>query len=640
MENKKTKLQKVSLVAGGIFFLLCMICSLLRLNASFENKVYDLFMKLRPMQSPPPDLIYLKIDEEIKEEGFWPWGKHWLGYLINFLSGTGIKAIGIDSSLARFASHLRNDHLLKAAESRVPVIYPLQAPFLATKDSELVLDSDKKVRRFVLFSQTQGKISFSLALRLALFYLGATEQDLSFTQNKKLEIRSPSSKKRSVPLLQGGQVLINYHRWDKPGIKEYTYLDVVFSAFLLSRREKPTVNFDEFKNKILILGMCPKIIKENYITPLKTNCPALEIQLNVLSNIIENNFVRKLKSEGNLLILVICIVVSFFAFLRIGLGKRCIYLVLFISLYLLISFILFSYPGIWVDTFLPSWAMFISFWGVSMYRWGQEWENKLENRRRELARRLKIESLSKNIFSTDKLEIIIKKTSPKEAEGDFYDIMELDNERLAVIIGKAPGKNLNTVNYIIKTLNEFRLQAPLHKRPRAVLNAVNNALFPDGAGGMYATCIYFEIDTSRGLLSFANAGEEPFILVREGQTALETYEATNPTPLGIAKNVLFTDQTFALNRGDFLMAFTAGIVGLRNKSGGEFGIERLQEVVSHYRSWDIAKLANKVFEKVHRFSDGQDLSCECSVLLIRVKTNFKTAEAIVNGKRKEVIQSN
>ncbi len=638
MAKNTKKWHKVYCVIVSSVFLLLLLCSIFRIHELLEFKVYDLFMGIKPEKAMPAPINFLIIDEEVKDEGLWPWKENWLAYLVNFLSGIGVKAVVIDPSLERFVPQIIRHPLIKTAETRTAILYP-ETDFSRSRGEDLIPDRDKRVRRFALCS-LNGELLLSAVLKTSLVYLGAEQENLRLINNRAIEINLDGVKKIIIPLLDRGETLINYKKQNISGINRYTYFDIAFSAFLHSRQEIPPVNFDDFEGKVCFVGTRPAKPGYRHPTPVGTNWSALEIRANMLENIINKDFLRSLRNEENLIVFLISVILSFFIFSKLSTLKRLLSLIGLLIFYVVASFLAFSYLGVWADTFLPAVAILGVFSAITIYRYAAEKESRLEEHLRELARQLKKESLTRNSFTSDKIEVIIKSSSLKEAEGDFYDILEVDNNRIAVIMGKAPGKNLVTVNYIIKVLNEFRLQAPLHKRPRAVLNAVNNTLFSDAAGGMYATCLYLEIDTSCGILSFANAGHESLILTRQANPEMEVMEALNPTPLGIAKNAVFTDQTVQLNRGDLLVAFTGGVVEARNKNGAVFGNGRLKEGISQYRSWEISKLANKMFEKIHRFSEGQEGVNECSLLLLKIKADFRNSEAFTYEGRKEIVQSN
>ncbi|MGE4357786.1 MAG: SpoIIE family protein phosphatase, partial [Candidatus Omnitrophota bacterium] len=319
---------------------------------------------------------------------------------------------------------------------------------------------------------------------------------------------------------------------------------------------------------------------------------------------------------------------------KAGAKRRNLYLFLFIIFYFLVSFLLFSIKGLWMDSFLPICSSFYIFLSITIHRYSRERMLRKEEEKKELAGKLKNETFINTHLTDSNIEIVVRTSPTHEVEGDFFDIIRIEDNQIGVLLGRAPGRGLDTVNYIIKLVNEFRLQAPLYRKPRVLLNAVNNVLFAEGTKGMYATCLYILVDTNKMTINFANAGHDPLIIASENKQEMSVYEALDSTPLGIAKNVGFLDQEVPINKGDLIVGFTAGVVEAKNREGKEFGLDNLKEVINQYRTWNLTKLGNKIFEKIYRFSQGQKNHQECSVLLIKVKEELVKDKETVYERRK------
>ncbi|MCM8783280.1 MAG: SpoIIE family protein phosphatase [Candidatus Omnitrophica bacterium] len=607
MAKVMRKSQKICIRILSLGFFILIFSSLLGWHDSIELKIYDFFLKFRPKGNSSNSLIILEVEEEVREDGLWPWKKEWLPYLVNYLSGLGVKAILVDSSLKKYIDF---EHpFLKSPPTKTQIFYP-QENSLDFEDRDLILDQDGKIRRYRLF--LEGKKSLVLQT-----YLSYMEEDLSFPFHKEF--------------------LINYDKNKYSGVERYTYFNLVISIFLSSRQESPKIDFSRFKDKICIIGMAPVVVNKSYPTPFNLTSP-LEIRLQVLDSLLRSKFLHRANRWGNTGILLLLSLLSTVVFLKVRRSRRFLFVFLFILSYLAISFIVFYLLGFWMDNFLPAFSSFYIFLAITIYRYSAEIMLKKEEKKKELAWKLKQETFINNNLVTKDVEIVIKTSFSHEAEGDFFDIIKLEDNQIGVLLGRASGKGLETVNYITKLVNEFRLQAPLCKRPRILFNAVNNILFAEGTKGMYATCLYLLVDMEKRILSFANAGHEPLIMASEGKQEINLYEALDSTPLGIAKNVGFFDQEVGLNKGDLVVGFTAGVVEIRNREGKEFGINNLKDIINQYRTWNVAKLGNKVFEKIHRFSQSQGAHSEFSLLLLKVKEEVVKEKETVHERRKTLVQ--
>ncbi|MFN7170761.1 MAG: CHASE2 domain-containing protein, partial [Candidatus Omnitrophota bacterium] len=236
-------------------------------QASLEGKFFDLFLRFKPKLRAPQEIILVEVDEEVKEDGLWPWKEAWLIYLINYLSGLGVKAIWIDPLLEKYI--LPGHSLLKSAQTRAPVFYAHKdSPEIQDKD--LIFDRDGKIRRYRLFSH-EGENSLRQTF---LAYKGKGEEKLP------------------------EEFLINYQKWSYGEIEKYTYFDLVISVFLSFHRENPRIDFSRFRDKICILALSPTLQNKFYPTPFRSVSP-LEIRLQAFNNLLRGNFLHKLRNREN-----------------------------------------------------------------------------------------------------------------------------------------------------------------------------------------------------------------------------------------------------------------------------------------------------------------------------------------------------
>ena len=86
-------------------------------------------------------------------------------------------------------------------------------------------------------------------------------------------------------------------------------------------------------------------------------------------------------------------------------------------------------------------------------------------------------------------------------------------------------------------------------------------------------------------------------------------------PLGLLAGPPYHGHSLELQPGDVLLVATDGILEAANKSGDEFGLERLEAVLSQNRSQPLATLAEKIHEALtDSFSQDDDQS----LLLVRL----------------------
>lgn len=156
--------------------------------------------------------------------------------------------------------------------------------------------------------------------------------------------------------------------------------------------------------------------------------------------------------------------------------------------------------------------------------------------------------------------------------GDFYDFIELEDDRLAVVIGDVTDKGVPAALVMATCRSMLRAAALRHDSPSEVLAEVNENLVPEIPPAMFVTCLYAIVDTRVGEVVFANAGHNlPYVRTTEGVLELR---ATG-MPLGLMPGMDYEERTYVLDDGDVMVLTSDGITEAHNPDGEMYGFSRL-----------------------------------------------------------------
>lgn len=162
----------------------------------------------------------------------------------------------------------------------------------------------------------------------------------------------------------------------------------------------------------------------------------------------------------------------------------------------------------------------------------------------------------------------------REVGGDYFDYFPVSDSRLAVAIADVSGKGMPAallMSNLQAALRAFATGAlPAHE----VMARLNHQISRSAAPGKFITCVYGEIDTASGTLTYANAGHNYPLLTR-GTGKLELLESGG-LPLGVLEDTTYTSETVSLQPGDSLLLYSDGISEAENAEREQFGEERLQ----------------------------------------------------------------
>src|SRR6266436_2316287 len=175
----------------------------------------------------------------------------------------------------------------------------------------------------------------------------------------------------------------------------------------------------------------------------------------------------------------------------------------------------------------------------------------------------------------------------RKVGGDYYDFLDLGQERLGFVIGDISGKGIAAALLMANLQANLRSQCVLAlDQPQRLMCSVNQLFCDNTPDGSFATLFFAEYDDTAGHLRYANCGHLPGLLLRSDGT-VERLHAT-ATVLGIFKDWDCEIGECQLRTGDTLALYTDGITESYNSADEQFGEQRLIEALQRHRQTSTA----------------------------------------------------
>lgn len=162
--------------------------------------------------------------------------------------------------------------------------------------------------------------------------------------------------------------------------------------------------------------------------------------------------------------------------------------------------------------------------------------------------------------------------------GDCYDAIRFSDTRLALSIADVVGKGLPAALLMSNLQAAVRAFATPTADPHDVCGSVNRLLCRNIASGKFVTFCYVVVDLAEGVVTYANAGHNPPLLVR----ASGAIERLSPTGLvlGVSPDWTYTSGRVAFGPGDRLICYTDGITEARNAEDAEYGDDAMEQLAA------------------------------------------------------------
>lgn len=208
----------------------------------------------------------------------------------------------------------------------------------------------------------------------------------------------------------------------------------------------------------------------------------------------------------------------------------------------------------------------------------------------------------------------------RHVSGDYFDYLEVDNERLGVAIADVSGKGVPASIIMAICRSVLRSQATGNLSPAEVLQKVNRQLYPDIKEDMFISMAYLILDHEKGSITLARAGHDAPIIF---DSAARTVAPVKPPGMvvGIDSGSVFdritSDFALSLKRDDCLLLYTDGVTEALDANGDEFGFERLLECVRNSAPEGAPAIITRVIDELRSFVGAQPQNDDITLIAIR-----------------------
>ena len=205
----------------------------------------------------------------------------------------------------------------------------------------------------------------------------------------------------------------------------------------------------------------------------------------------------------------------------------------------------------------------------------------------------------------------------EEIGGDFLEAFFLDDMNLVATVADATGHGISASLFtvIYKTLLHSSFAS--YHDPAEVLRHVNvGFLQTTQIEGYYLTasmCIFNPV-TRRGKIS--SAGHPPALIFRKKERGYNLHKvlSLHSVMIGVEENVKYQEMDFQLEKGDFLLLSSDGLMEAEGEDGKPLGLEGLSQFMNDYDGYNLLGDLMTHLERRSRYVELQD-----DVSLVRIE---------------------
>ena len=216
------------------------------------------------------------------------------------------------------------------------------------------------------------------------------------------------------------------------------------------------------------------------------------------------------------------------------------------------------------------------------------------------------------------LDIAAKYIPCFDVGGDFYDFLQIDENRIAISIADVMGKGMPAALMMSCFRSAVRAYAGIENTGRTIegiINKLNRMICVECTSGEFITFFYAVIDAKEKTVTYCNCGHEPTVLIRDEQTIdLDK----GGLVLGVDPKADYEIETLDLKDDDCLLFFTDGLIDAVNFDGDLWGKENLLKTAKTFSCCPAEQMIRNILLYRRRFVGLASQLDDISVVLVKV----------------------
>ncbi len=219
------------------------------------------------------------------------------------------------------------------------------------------------------------------------------------------------------------------------------------------------------------------------------------------------------------------------------------------------------------------------------------------------------------------IDIFATMTPAKEVGGDFYDFFMVDDTHLAMVIADVSSKGVPAALFMVIAKTLIKNCAQNGTDIAEVFYSVNNQLCEGNEESMFVTAFMAVVDITTGMLTYVNAGHEPFLLRHDGEW--QWIRPDSGFILAGLPDFEYKSESMQLYPADRLFFFTDGVSESQNIENTLFGEDRILDSVRRNGDKELTQMLPSIRKDIDSFAGAAPQFDDITMLVFEYRGKDK-----------------
>jgi len=240
----------------------------------------------------------------------------------------------------------------------------------------------------------------------------------------------------------------------------------------------------------------------------------------------------------------------------------------------------------------------------------------------EIAREIQLSLQPLHIPESRMLSIATFSQPAKLVGGDFFDIVQPNNDRIISIVGDVSDKGISAALYAAYTQSMFQSFSETSISPSKIFHSLNNLIGKRLRDGDFITAVIAFFDLNERSVTIARAGHNwPLYYCSQTRSIAEL--KPKGLSIGLCENERFCgqmeEQKLFLNQGDLLMLYSDGVTEATNPQKHMFELSGLKTAITENAHESSEMIIGQINSRLHRFVKSDDFQDDATMVAFKVK---------------------